>query len=257
MAQPSLSVVVPVYNEERELPVLLGALGSALDDLGLDGEILVVDNASTDDTRGAAAPFLDRGVRYLRNDANRGKGYSIRRGMLEATGDLRLMCDADCAPSLAALPRMVELAGQIDVVVGSRVAPGARVDRQQPLRRRFFGLGFLILTRLIMGRLTRDVYCGFKLWRAEAAEAVFPRVQIEGWVFDAEALAMARALGYRIRETGIVWTDRAGSRLSMARVLVPVVRDLLAARRHVRREAAAARSARPGATEPLPADPAP
>ena len=238
MAQPSLSIVVPVYNEERELPVLLGALASALDDLGLDGEILVVDNASTDDTRGAAAPFLDRGVRYLRNDANRGKGYSIRRGMLEATGDLRLMCDADCAPSLAALPRMVELAGQIDVVVGSRVASGARVDRQQPLRRRFFGLGFLILTRLIMGRLTRDVYCGFKLWRAEAAEAVFARVKIDGWVFDAEALALAQALGYRVRETGIPWVNRPASRLSIGEVLVPAARELLRARRHVRAEAA-------------------
>ena len=81
---------------------------------------------------------------------------------------------------------------------------------------------------------TRDLFCGFKLWRAEAAEAAFSRARLDGWTFDAEALAMARALGYRLREVGIVWTDREGSRLSMPRVLVPVVRELLAARAHVR-----------------------
>lgn len=243
VAPPSLSIVVPVYNEEQELPVLLRALRVALDDLALEGEILVVDNASTDDTRAAVAPFLEQGVRYLRNDANRGKGYSIRRGMLEAKGDLRLMCDADCAPSLPSLPHMIALADEADVVVGSRVAAGARVDRQQPLRRRFFGLGFLILTRVLMGRLTHDVYCGFKLWRADAAEAVFSRVQLEGWVFDAEALALAHGLGLRVREAGIEWVNRPASRLSIGDVLLSGFRELLRARRHVRAEAARSRAA--------------
>src|SRR5205823_2699930 len=104
---------------------------------------------------------------------------------------------------------------------------------------------------------TRDLYCGFKLWRAPAAVASYSRTNLDDWVFDAEVLAMARALGYRIRETGIVWTDRAGSRLAMARVLVPVVRDLIAARRHVRREAAAARRAGSATADPVPVDPAP
>lgn len=243
MAPPSLSIVVPVYNEEQALPGLLRALAATLDALGVGGEILVVDNASTDGTRGAVEPFLGPDVRYLRNDVNRGKGHSIRLGMLEARGDLRLMCDADCAPSLASLPRLLELAGDADVVVGSRVADGARVGRHQPLRRRFFGLAFLILTRLIMGRLTRDVYCGFKLWRAPAAEAVFSRLQLEGWAFDAEALGLAQALGLRVCETGIAWTNRPASRLTIGNALVPAGRELLRARRNVRAEAAHATAA--------------
>ena len=244
MPRPSLSIIVPVYNEERAVPTILRAAQAALDGLGLDGEVLVVDNASTDGTRAAAEPFLAQGVRYLRNDANHGKGYSIRRGMLEAVGDLRLMCDADCTRSLASLPEMVAEAGLADVVVGSRVVEGAAVERHQPLRRRFFGLGFLILTRALMGRLTRDVFCGFKLWRADAAEAVFARVRLEGWVFDAEALGLAKALGFRVREMGIAWTHRPASRLSIGEVLVSAAPDLMRARRHVRD--VAARAAAPG-----------
>ena len=86
----------------------------------------------------------------------------------------------------------------------------------------------------MLGEPTRDLFCGFKLWRADAAEAAYSRTRLEGWVFDAEALALARALGYRLARDGIAWSDREGSRLSMPRVLVPVVRELLAARAHVR-----------------------
>jgi dolichyl-phosphate beta-glucosyltransferase len=132
---------------------------------------------------------------------------------------------------------MLALLEDADVVVGSRLAPGARVGRRQPLQRRIVGRSFVLLCRAVLAEPTTDLYCGFKLWRAPVAEDVFARIHLDGWTFDAEALAMARALGYRLRETGIVWADREGSRLSMPRVLVPVVRELIAARRHIRREA--------------------
>ena len=83
---------------------------------------------------------------------------------------------------------------------------------------------------------TRDVYCGFKLWRAEAAEAVFSRQRLDGWVFDAEVLALARRLGFRVREVGVAWADREGSKLSITEVLIPAIRELLAARRSVREQ---------------------
>ena len=107
------------------------------------------------------------------------------------------------------------------------------------------GRSFQQLCRLVLGEPTKDLYCGFKLWRAQAAVDVYSRTRLEGWTFDAEVLAMARALGYRLCETGIVWTDRDGSRVRMARILVPVIRELYAARRHVRIEAA-----RPGRATP-------
>src|SRR4051812_4199638 len=257
MTEPWMSVVIPAYNEEAGIAHTVEHVRDWLAERGRPFEVLVVDNASEDATFERLEAIADgERVRVLRNDRNRGKGYSVRRGMLEARGELRLHCDADCAGSLPSLPKMLELIEDADVVVGSRLARGAAVGRRQPLPRRMVGRSFVDLCRLVLREPTRDLYCGFKLWRAPAAAAAYSRTHLDGWVFDAEVLAMARALGYRIRETGIVWTDRAGSRLSMGRVLVPVVRDLLSARRHVRREAAAARTAAAqGAAEPPPAHP--
>src|ERR687896_350951 len=123
--------------------------------------------------------------------------------------------------------------------VGSRLAPGADVGKHQPFRRRLVGWPFIALTRLLMAEPTRDVYCGFKLWRGVAAQAVFSRQRLDGWVYDAESLAMARRLGYRVREVGIVWVNREASKLSIARTLAPAVRELLLARRNVRVQARA------------------
>lgn len=236
-----MSVVVPVFNEEDAVAGTVTALRSWLAQSGRPWEIIVVDNASEDGTAERVASLLGDQVRLLRNEVNRGKGYSVRRGMLASRGDLRLHCDADCAPSLTSLPKMLELLDGAEVVAGSRLARGARVGRRQPLRRRIVGRSFVGLCRLVLREPTRDLFCGFKLWRAETAEAVFSRTRIDGWVFDAEALAIARALGYRVAETGIVWNDREGSRLSMARVFGPVLRELLVARRHVRVAADGAR----------------
>ena len=168
--------------------------------------------------------------------------------MLEATGRLRLLCDADCLASLASLGTMVELADEADVVIGSRNVDTARVGRTQPIRRRIASWNFLALCRLMMHEPSRDLFCGFKLFRGEAAAAVFPLQSLDGWTFDIEILALARRLGFSVREVGIVWSDREGSRLSMFRVLVPVVRELLQARRNVRRQAAVTR---------VPAEPVP
>jgi dolichyl-phosphate beta-glucosyltransferase len=237
--RPWISVVVPAYNEERGIAATVTALRDWLQARDpRPFEVIVVDNASADRTAAEVGALADgERVQLLRNERNRGKGYSVRRGMLAARGELRLHCDADCAPSLASLPGMLALLEDADVVVGSRLAPGARVGRRQPLQRRIVGRSFVLLCRAVLAEPTTDLYCGFKLWRAPVAEDVFARIHLDGWTFDAEALAMARALGYRLRETGIVWADREGSRLSMPRVLVPVVRELIAARRHIRREA--------------------
>jgi dolichyl-phosphate beta-glucosyltransferase len=249
-----MSVVVPAYNEERAIVGTVEALRDWLDAEGRPWEILVVDNASEDATLERLEPLLegDR-IRLLRNEVNLGKGHSVRRGMLASAGTLRLHCDADCAPSLASLPHMLELLEHADVVAGSRLAEGAQVGQRQPFRRRVVGRSFVDLCRFVLQEPTRDLFCGFKLWRGQAAEAAFAHSGIDGWVFDAEVLAIARALGYRVTETGIVWSDREGSRLSMARVLGPVLRELLEARRQVRAAAARARASSE-ALVPKPAD---
>jgi glycosyltransferase involved in cell wall biosynthesis len=243
MAAPALSVVVPAYNEVAGIAATLSSLHATVDRLGMSREILVVDNASTDGTGDLVEALADPRVRLLRNRENLGKGASLRRGMLEATGALRLHCDADCGPSVDAFEHMVALSERFDVVVGSRLAPGARVGRRQPVRRRIAGRSFGLLCRALLREPTRDLFCGFKLWRAPAAVAVYRATAVTGWTFDAETLAMARALGYSITETGIPWTDREGSRLSMPRVIVPVTRELLDARGRVLQAARAARAA--------------
>jgi dolichyl-phosphate beta-glucosyltransferase len=255
VSAPWISVIVPAYNEERGIADTVRLLLDWLTARPGDFEVLVVDNASEDATVARLEPLLngDR-VRLLRNETNRGKGHSMRRGMLEARGALRLHCDADCAVCLPSLPRMLELVEDADVVVGSRLAAGAQLGRRQPLRRRIVGRSFQQLCRLVLREPTTDLYCGFKLWRADAAEAAYSRSRLEGWTFDAEVLALARALGFRLRETGIVWTDREGSRVRMGRILVPVVRDLITARRHVRSEAAVARARADAPALPEPID---
>lgn len=236
MPPPWLSAVVPAYDEAEGIVATVRAIRAALEETGRAWEIVVVDNASTDGTPRRLAPLLgDPRIRLLRNDTNRGKGHSVRRGMLAAAGELRLHCDADCAASLVSLPALLAAVERgADVAVGSRLAPGARVRRRQPLRRRLTGWSFAQLCRVMLDEPTRDLFCGFKLFRAEAAEGAFSRARLEGWAFDAEVLAIARALGFRLEEVGIAWADRAGSHLSILRVLVPVVRELRAARAHVR-----------------------
>ena len=240
MPRPWLSVIVPAYNEASWILAAAAQMRDRLEALGRPWELIVIDNASLDGTADRLAPLLaDERIQVLRNDVNRGKGYSVRRGMLAAHGALRLHCDADCASSFASLPALLaEIEAGADVVVGSRLANGARVGRRQPLRRRIVGRSFVLLCRAVLREPTSDLFCGFKLWRADAATTVYARSQLDGWTFDAETLALARVLGFRLCEVGVEWNDREGSRLSMARVLVPVVKELAAARRSVRREVA-------------------
>ena len=229
-----MSVIVPVYNEESEIGVIVPAVRRMLEARGGDWEILVVDNASTDATVERVQALVEEPrVRLLRNPQNRGKGYSVRRGMLEARGELRLMCDADCTASLVSLPAMEAAAADADVVAGLRNARDSVVKRYQPLRRRAASICFIWLCRQVMSEPLPDVFCGFKLFTAAAAQDVFSLADIDGWAFDAEVLALARALGYRVLGSGITWVNRPASRLSMPRVVIPVLRELIAARRRV------------------------
>jgi dolichyl-phosphate beta-glucosyltransferase len=146
---------------------------------------------------------------------------------------------------------MEALIGDFQVVAGARNAADSTVTRYQPIQRRAASLGFIFLCRRVMGEPLRDVFCGFKLFTADAARDVFARARIDGWAFDAEALALARALGYRVAPCGIAWSHRPGSRLSIPRIMIPVLRELIATRAHIRE--AALGPHRVPAGEPAPA----
>lgn len=257
MAAPFLSVVVPAYNEEARLPSVLGAIHRTVearaDDWSL--EVLVVDDGSTDATVDVASSWTGRlpGLRVVRNPRNLGKGATICHGMAEAAGAWRLFTDADNSTDFAQVDDLlaaVERTGA-DVAFGSRAIAGARLAVRQPLRREVMGRLFNLAVQALVLPGIRDTQCGFKLFSAEAADAVFPRLVQRGFSFDVEALFVARRLGFQLVEVPIVWRDDANSRVSPLRDGLRMVRDLLVIRR-THRDLGPDWKSHPHATEEFP-----
>ncbi len=227
----SISIVVPAYNEAGRLPSTLDALVRYLD-AGRFGfsEIVVVDDGSTDDTAAAAAR---PGIRLLRNPGNRGKGYSVRHGMLEARGEWILFTDADLSAPIEELSKLAEAAraGQARVAIGSRAIDRSLIARRQPGLREAAGRFFNLVMRLVTGLPFRDTQCGFKLFEARAAREIFRRQLLDGFGFDVEALFIARRLGYTVVEVPVRWSDVEGTKVSTLRGLNAFF-DLLRIRRN-------------------------
>ena len=217
---PGLSVVVPAFNEEGSIGRCLSELRVCLDRLGLAWEIVVVDDGSNDGTGAVAGQHAeaDPRIRVLRG-GRAGKGAAVRRGMLEARGLWRFMADADLAMPPDNLDRFLHVVSSTpspDIVIGSREAPGSQRVGEHWLR---YSIGrvFNAYVRLLLLPGIMDTQCGFKLFSATAAEALFRRLTVEGFAFDVELLVMARRAGYEIREVGIEWNGRADSRVAVSR----------------------------------------
>lgn len=215
MSEPALSVVVPALNEEERLPRTLERIASHLARRGGAWEVLVVDDGSRD---GTAERAEAAGATILRNEANRGKGFAVRRGMLAARGARRLMTDADLSTPIEELDRLgARMDEGADVVVGSRALPGSRIEVRQPWYRENSGRLFNVFVRALAVPGVMDTQCGFKLFSAAAAREVFSAARLDGFCFDVEALFLARKMGYRIAEVPVVWRNDAASRVSLLR----------------------------------------
>ena len=214
MSAPELSVVIPAYNEAERLP---RSLARVLEYLGARGgawEVLVVDDGSRDGTAARARAVGGDAVRVLSNEANRGKGYSVRRGMLEARGARRLMTDADLSTPIEELERLeARLAEGYDVAIASRALPGANIEVRQPWFRENAGRAFNLLVQLLLLPGLRDTQCGFKLFSAAAAQAAFAPARLDGFSFDVEVLYIARRQGRRIVEVPVTWRNDAATRV--------------------------------------------
>ena len=218
MTRPSLSIVIPAYNEARRLPETLARLRRWLGSTTLRTEIMVVDDGSTDGTAEAAREPGGEEVTLLRHEPNRGKGYAVRRGMLAATGERRLMTDADLSTPIEELPRLMrELDHGADIAIGSRAVAGARIEIHQPAYREAMGRIFNRLVRHLLLPGLSDTQCGFKLFTARAAEEAFGACRLDGFSFDVEALVVARRRGLRIAEVPVVWRNDEASRVSLGR----------------------------------------
>jgi len=222
----SLSVVIPAYNAERCVASTLDDVQTWLDQSRLPHEIIVVDDGSRDRTAEIVGT-RGRGVRLLRNETNRGKGYSVRRGMLETRHAWGLFMDVDNSTRIAHLERFAPLADQADVIIASRRVPGARIVRPQHRIRQALGRTFPYLVRALALPDLRDTQCGFKLFRRAAVEAIFPRQRIERFAFDVELLLLAKRMGFRIAEAPVDWDNPTNSTLRISTDTFRMLYDLI------------------------------
>ena len=233
---PHLSIVIPAHNEETRLPDSLTRILEHLGRQPFEWEVLVVENGSRDRTAEVAERFARQTprVRVLR-EAQRGKGLAVRRGMLEAAGEFRFICDADLSMPFDQVNRFLPPALQeYDIAIASREAPGA-VRYGEPFYRHWVGRAFNRIVRLLAVPGFQDTQCGFKCFRAAAAEALFPLQRLQGWTFDVELLFVAVRRGYRVVEVPIPWHYYPGSRVSLLRDSLAMFTDLFRIRRNWRR----------------------
>lgn len=232
--QPDISVVIPAFGEEARLPATLARICEYLAGRRLDAEIIVVDDGSPDATSDVAHAGLAGWPRYqlLRNEPNAGKGASVRRGMLAATGALALFSDADLSTPIEELERLEAAhAAGADVAIGSRALRESNIEIHQPWLREASGRMFNLFIRLfVMGGL-HDTQCGFKSFRHEVIAPVFSRQTIERWGFDVEILYLARRLGYQIAEVPVTWRNDTASKVNAAADGFRMLGEALTARR--------------------------
>jgi dolichyl-phosphate beta-glucosyltransferase len=217
---PRISVVIPSYNEEARLPATLGRVAEYLESRPGGWELLVVDDGSRDGTAAAAEAFASSrpGVRVLRNPGNRGKGYSVRHGMLEARGRFRIFSDADLSTPIEESAKIVRaLERGAGVAAASRRLGASRIETRQPWFREAMGRGFNWIVQALAVRGVSDTQCGFKGLTEEAARAIFPRARIDRFGFDVEILFLARKLGFPIAEVPVRWIDDPDSRVNPLR----------------------------------------
>ena len=236
MSIPLLSIIIPAHNEENRLPASLEQVFAFLQAQSYGAEVLVIENGSSDRTLEVAQGFAAQhsNLRVI-HEPGRGKGLAVRRGMLEARGQYRFMCDADLSMPIEEVnnflpPRLADF----DIAIGSREISGA-VRYNEPSYRHLGGrLINLVIRILILPRL-EDTQCGFKCFRAEAATDLFGRQVMDGWSFDIEVLYLAERAGYRIVEVPVHWYYRSESKVNAVRDAICMIEDILQIRANMRR----------------------
>lgn len=214
---PTYSIVIPAYNERTRIGVTLEKVLSYVHAQGWDAEVVVVNDGSRDNTADIVKSFAakDPALRLLENPGNRGKGYSVRNGMLHARGRIILFSDADLSsPIEESVKLFAALEAGADIAIGSRWLRAELQTQRQPLHRQLFGRIFNLLLRITLGLQFADTQCGFKAFKRSASQAIFPCQKIERWGFDPEILFLARKFGFAVAEVPVAWGHSGDARIN-------------------------------------------
>ena len=229
-----LSLIIPAYNEALRLRPSLEKILAWLQAQDFATELVIVDDGSSDGTAAVAHEVLEGQATYqiLRNEPNRGKALSVKRGLLEGRGRFLLFSDADLStPIEEANKLLAELEAGADIAIASRQLPGSKLAVHQPWYREIGGRVFGKLNQLILLPGIPDSQCGFKAFKREAAHRVLEHQKLTGWAFDAELLYIARRLGLKIAQLPVTWINDPNSKVKMLTDGMKMVRDLLRAKR--------------------------
>lgn len=229
-----LSVIVPAYNEEKRIPETLKKVRDYLSRQDYDWEVLIVNDGSKDGTGKVVREVIKdwQNFRLIDNELNKGKGGVVKQGMLEAKGDWRLFMDADNSTDISEIEKLWPFKEGHDIIIGSRYLNKDSIKIKQPLLRRIVSRFGNWLIRILLGINMVDTQCGFKLFSAKASEDIFPRQTIERWGFDMEILAIARKLGYKIKEVAVDWYDAEGSHVKKG-TAVKSLKELIIIKRNL------------------------
>jgi dolichyl-phosphate beta-glucosyltransferase len=218
--RPAYSIVIPAYNEGARVGLTLEKILAYVAQQGWDAEVIAVNDGSRDNTaeiiRGYAEKYPQ--LRLLENPGNRGKGYSVRNGMMNARGETLLFSDADLSSPIEEAGKLLAaVKGGADIAIGSRWLRSDLQTQRQPLYRQLFGRVFNLLLRIILGLNFKDTQCGFKAFTRQAADQLFPLQKIERWGFDPELLYLARKFKLKVVEVPVAWAHSEGTRISPLR----------------------------------------
>jgi len=211
------SIVIPAFNEGRRITATLDKVLAHIAREKWAAEILVVNDGSSDDTAEIVRRYEQNNpaIRLVENPGNRGKGYSVRNGMLNANGEVLLFSDADLSSPIYEAGKLFEaIEAGADVAIGSRWIDSRLQTERQPLYRQLFGRIFNLLNRIILGLGYKDTQCGFKAFTRTSADTIFPRQKIERWGFDPELLFLANKFKLTVREVPVEWAHEGGSKIN-------------------------------------------
>ena len=226
-----LSIVIPAYNEEGRLPKTLDSVIAYLQSRLYPAEIIVVDDGSTDGTAEVAFAFQSKysRLRLVSNKANRGKGFSVRHGMLEARGEIALFTDADLSTPIEEADKLFAAIREqgFDAAIGSRAVDRSLIEVHQSVIREQAGIFFNRLVRWIMGIEFSDTQCGFKAFRRGRARIIFEQQRIGRFGFDPEILFLAKRHGLKVAEIPVRWSHDSATKVNVAADGIRMLLELL------------------------------